>query len=118
MTAATDGPMPDGTAAVDEGDVILAGVRGRIDALDDRLVDLLAESFAAVGEAARLKAPHGIPPLTPRRFQTVLARVTARAAARGLDTTLVQRLWTEIHDAALAHEAAVMAALRGGGEAG
>lgn len=38
---------------LDEGDVILAGVRARIDALDDALVDLLAQRFAAVAEAAR-----------------------------------------------------------------
>lgn len=95
--------------ATDEGEAILAGVRARIDALDDALVDLLAQRFAAVAEAARLKRPHGIPPLTPRRFAAVLARVRARAAERGLDPAIAERLWHAIHDAAVALEARVMA---------
>jgi chorismate mutase-like protein len=93
-----------------EGDAILAEVRARIDALDDALVDLLARRFAAVAEAARLKRPHGIPPLTPRRFAAVLARVRARAQARGLDPETAERLWHAIHEEALALEARVMAA--------
>jgi chorismate mutase len=93
-----------------EGDAILAEVRARIDAFDDHLVDLLAQRFAAVAEAARLKRPHGIPPLTPRRFAAVLARVTARARSRGLDPESAQRIWEAIHDEALRLEARVMAA--------
>lgn len=93
-----------------EGDTILAEVRARIDAIDDDLVDLLAQRFAAVAEAARLKRPHGIPPLTPRRFAAVLARVTARARSRGLDPEAAQRIWETIHDEALRLEARVMAA--------
>jgi chorismate mutase len=94
----------------EEGDAILAGVRARIDALDDDLVDLLARRFAAVAEAARLKRPHGIPPLPPRRFAVVLARVAARAEARGLDPEAARRIWEAIHDEALRLEAQVMAA--------
>jgi chorismate mutase len=66
--------------------------RARINALNDHLVDLLAQRFAAVAEAARLKRPYGIPPLTPRRFAAVLARVTARARSRGLDPPSAQRI--------------------------
>lgn len=98
--------MNDGAS---EGDTILGGVRARIDALDDDLVDLLAQRFAAVAEAARLKQPHGIAPLTPRRFAAVLARVTARAEARGLDPGAARRIWEAIHDEALRLEADVMA---------
>lgn len=93
---------------LDEGDVILAGVRARIDALDDALVDLLAQRFAAVAEAARLKAPHGIAPLTPRRFAAVLARVTRRAQERGLAPEAARRVWETIHDEALRLEGRVM----------
>jgi chorismate mutase len=75
-----------------EGDAILPKVRARIDALDDHLVDLLAQRFARVAEAARLKRPHGIPPLTPRRFAAVPARVLARARSRGLDHPSAQRI--------------------------
>lgn len=92
-----------------EGDAILTEVRSRIDALDDRLVDLLAERFAAVADAARLKQPHGIPPLTPRRFAAVLARVMARAERRGLDPASARRIWETIHEEALRIEARVMA---------
>lgn len=95
---------------VGEGDAILAAVRARIDALDDRLVDLLVQRFAAVAEAARLKRPYGIPPLTPRRFAVVLARVTARAEAHGLDPEAARRIWEAIHNEALRLEARVMAA--------
>ncbi|WP_439578938.1 chorismate mutase [Elioraea sp.] len=93
---------------VDEGDAILAEVRTRIDALDDALVDLLAQRFAAVAQAARLKQPYGIPPLTPRRFAAVLTRVTGRAHERGLDSEAARRIWEAIHDEALRLEARVM----------
>lgn len=94
---------------LDEGDTILAEVRRRIDALDNRLVDLLAERFDAVAEAARLKQPHGIPPRTPRRFADVLRRVAARAEARGLDRAAAQRIWETIHEEAVRLEACIMA---------
>lgn len=64
----------------------LAGVRAAIDALDDRIVSLLAERAMYVKDAARFKAD-GAQVAAPARQAQVYARVRALAARhdRGFD---------------------------------
>ncbi len=93
---------------IGEGNELLAPLRKQIDALDDQLVALLAQRFALVADVARLKAPAGIAPLTPNRFQAVLARVSARAEACGLDPLVVRRIYDTMHDEACRLEAGII----------
>lgn len=73
---------------------ILKPYRARIDALDDKIVDLLAERVEIVREVARLKAERDIPAVLEDRVNEVIDRTGKRASAQGLDGELVRRLYT------------------------
>lgn len=74
----------------------LRALRDRIDALDDRLLDLLAERIRVAHEVAACKREHGIPARLPDRVQAVLDRCAAAGAPRGLDPGYVRALWAVI----------------------
>ena len=75
-------------------------LRRRIDAVDDRLIDLLAERFAIVREVAVRKREEGLSVVQPERARLVIERNAERAAAKDLDPDLVRRIWTMMIDAA------------------
>ncbi len=66
----------------------LDSIRDRLDALDARLVDLLAERAALASGAAEAKARDGLPLYDRAREQELLEAVERRAAARGLSPGL------------------------------
>lgn len=75
---------------------ILKPYRARIDALDDQIVDLLAERIGIVDEVAGVKAAQDIPAVLPDRVAEVIDRTSARAAGKGLDAGMVRELYTRI----------------------
>lgn len=77
---------------------ILKPYRARIDALDDKIVDLLIERIGIIHEVGHLKARENIPAILPDRVAEVRERAAERAAARGLDPDLVRRLYTILID--------------------
>lgn len=87
----------------------LKKIRARIDALDDRIVDLLAERAAQAQAIGHAKQG---PKYRPEREAQVLRRVTARN--RGpLSAPAVARLYTEIMSACRALEDAIAVAYLG-----
>jgi len=74
----------------------LVALRERIDALDDRIIDLLAERIRIAHEVAAVKRAHGIPARLPDRIQAVMERCAAAGGARGLDPRYVGELWSVI----------------------
>jgi chorismate mutase len=56
----------------------LAPFRGRLDALDDRILGLLGERFGVCREVAAYKRAHEIPMMQPDRVQQVRGRYLAR----------------------------------------
>lgn len=83
---------------------ILKPYRARIDALDDRIVDLLIERIAIIREVGVLKAREGIPAILQDRVDEVRERAASRAANRGLDAELVRKLYTILIDYSCALE--------------
>lgn len=83
---------------------ILKPYRARIDALDDKIVDLLVERIGIITEVGHLKAREGIPAILPDRVEQVRERAAARAAAKGLDPDLVRALYTLLIDYSCALE--------------
>jgi|APTNR8051073442_1049403.scaffolds.fasta_scaffold11334_2 isochorismate pyruvate lyase len=71
----------------------LAPYRGRIDATDDRIIDLLVERYAIIAEVATLKSLTGIPSVLPDRVNEVIERVVGRARIKGLDPAFVRALY-------------------------
>lgn len=83
---------------------ILKPYRARIDALDDRIVDLLVERIGVITEVGHLKAREGIPSILPDRVIEVRERAASRATAKGLDPELVRKLYTILIDYSCALE--------------
>lgn len=97
----------------------MSSVRAAIDALDDKIVALLAERQRQVERAAAVKPRLGIPARVPDRIDEVLDRVAAASRREGLSSELAQSLWSALIEWAIAHEERLMGdrAPRGDGEA-
>lgn len=72
---------------------ILKSYRARIDALDEQIIDLLAERVGVIDEVAELKAARDIPAVLEDRVAEVIDNAAARAADHGLDPELARRLY-------------------------
>ncbi|MCB9987813.1 MAG: chorismate mutase [Rhodospirillales bacterium] len=77
---------------------VLKPYRDRIDDLDDRIVDLLAERYAIIREVGHFKAGEDIPPILEDRVEEVRERAARRAADKGLDPDFVRQLYTLMID--------------------
>ena len=85
-------------------DSAMPDLRRRIDALDVRLVALLAERSALIDEAARIKAREALPARIDSRVEEVAANVRRLAEAQGLDPALIESLWRLMMDHFIAQE--------------
>lgn len=70
--------------------------RARIDALDDAIVDLLAERAGVVATLWAQKRAAGIPVRDPAREAEIFARVRQRAVERGLDPDRVEAVFRAV----------------------
>lgn len=86
----------------------MAALRQKIDALDDALVDLLAQRQRCIEEAARIKPRIGWPARIPSRVDQVIDRVAARARTKNLDPDLARKLWSALVDWSIAYEDRLM----------
>lgn len=68
-------------------------LRQRIDALDQRLVALLAERSRLIDEAARIKSREGLPARIDSRVDEVAMNSRRLAEEEGLDPDLAERIW-------------------------
>lgn len=84
-------------------------VRAGIDALDARIVALLAERAGYIDRAAALKPAEGLPARIDARVEAVVANVRAAAGAEGLDPDLAEALWRRLIDWSIAREERKMA---------
>lgn len=73
----------------------LEDLRRRLDAIDDRIHDLVMERGAVVEQVAALKQSNGQPSLHPGREAAILRRLTARHRGPFSRQSLV-RLWREL----------------------
>jgi isochorismate pyruvate lyase len=83
----------------------MAALRGQIDRIDRELLDLMAERARYIDRAVILKARESLPARTTGRVAEVIAHVRDGAIQRDLDPDLVERIWTEMIEWAIAHEA-------------
>ncbi|MEM8693263.1 MAG: chorismate mutase [Pseudomonadota bacterium] len=71
----------------------MAELRVEIDALDRRLIDLLAQRVRYIDRAAELKLVEGLPANIPSRVEDVVAQVRQTAATAGFDAGLAEEMW-------------------------
>lgn len=82
--------------------------RTRIDAIDERLVRVLAERMALVREVAVYKKEHGVDVHQPGRMRQLFARVRELGDPKGLDPDFIEQLYRDIVDEAMRIEHEVM----------
>lgn len=86
----------------------MATLRGQIDRIDRALLDLLAERARYIDRAIILKQREKMPARANDRVDEVIANVREGGRERGLDPELAARIWTELIEAAITHEAKVL----------
>lgn len=82
----------------------MPALRAEIDQLDAQLVALLARRRDLIDRAARIKAGNGLPARIDARVEEVVANVRHLAADAGLDTDLIETIWRQLIEAAIAQE--------------
>ena len=81
----------------------MADVRAGVDALDARLIDLLAIRFGYMRAAARIKPERGQVRDEPRKA-AVVAHARACAEAHGLPADALAKMWDSLVEASIAYE--------------
>ncbi|MFP1644478.1 chorismate mutase [Pontitalea aquivivens] len=86
----------------------MAELRTEIDALDARLVALLATRARLIERAAQIKQGAGLPARIDARVEEVVAHVRAVAQREGLDPAQAEALWRQIIEWAITREEQVL----------
>ncbi|GLS92325.1 T-protein [Psychromonas marina] len=68
----------------------LSKLRDKIDAVDQQIIDLLAERLKLVGEVGEVKTEHGLPIYVPEREAAMLAKRRAEAESKGVPADLIE----------------------------
>lgn len=68
----------------------LSELRDQIDAVDQQLIDLLAERLRLVGKVGEVKTEHGLPIYAPDREAAMLSKRRAEAEAKGVPPNLIE----------------------------
>jgi isochorismate pyruvate lyase len=105
----TDAPTP---AATPDDCASMTDVRASVDALDRRIVALLADRFAYMRAAARIKPERGHVRDEARKSQ-VIANAEAEATRRDIPADAVAAMWETLVEASIAYEMAEFDRLRG-----
>lgn len=92
----SDAPIPEACANMTD-------VRAGVDSVDRRLVALLAERFAYMRAAARIKPERGHVRDEPRKAQ-VIANAGAEAERLGLPADAVREIWDRLVEASIVYE--------------
>ncbi|PZQ45353.1 MAG: chorismate mutase [Micavibrio aeruginosavorus] len=78
----------------------LKPLRAKIDALDDQIIDLLAERMDVVREVGATKARENITLIQSDRVNEVRERCAERGAKKGVNPELIRKIYTAIIDEA------------------
>ena len=73
-------------------------LRARLDLIDERLLEQLESRMDISREIGRLKSRYGVALVQPRRWESVLASMVARGAAKGLSEGFVKAVFAAIHE--------------------
>jgi len=68
----------------------LSELRDQIDAVDQQLIDLLAERLRLVGKVGEVKTEHGLPIYVPEREAAMLAKRRDEAEEKGVPANLIE----------------------------
>lgn len=74
----------------------LADLRREIDAIDEKLVHLLASRLKVVQRVVKVKNRDGLPANIPERVEEVVASARRLAQAEGLPPELAELIWRDM----------------------
>ncbi len=86
----------------------LIGLRSEIDAVDQQLLDLLAQRFEIVSRVASLKAPEGLPARIDERILEVIASREETATLLGIPAGAAAAIWSAIVEQSCLYEERLM----------
>lgn len=86
----------------------MPALRAQIDALDARLIALLAERSALIDRAAQIKSREGLPARIDVRVEEVAANARRLASEQGLDPDLAEQLWRAMMEHFIAQEERIL----------
>jgi len=75
--------------------------RDKIDEIDQKIIDLLADRFTCVQAIGEIKKQEWTEIIQPARWENVLAGRKQYAATKNLPETFIEKIWNEIHDYAI-----------------
>jgi isochorismate pyruvate lyase len=84
--------------------ISITELRSEIDAVDEKLIKLLAERQRLVEAVIAVKHRDGIAARVPARVDYVIDRARVLARAHHLDPALAESIWTEMVEWFVAHE--------------
>ncbi len=82
-------------------DTELNWLRAEIDELDETLWDTIAARMEVSKRIGEWKKAHGVAPLQPERYQTIVERINELTNERGLSTDFALHVWELIHKESL-----------------
>lgn len=82
----------------------LSRLRAQIDVLDENLIFTLASRMKVSRIIGDLKKENSVAIVQPSRWDEVLDKAAASAAAYGLDTEFIRRIFNTIHEASVAEQ--------------
>lgn len=83
-------------------------LRARIDVLDNELLELLANRMRVSDEIGRYKKQNNITILQPGRWDTILEKVFAKGAEKGLDSEFLEKVFKAVHQASIDRQTRIM----------
>lgn len=98
LNDATKSPNDEPTAP---NDTELNWLRAEIDELDETLWDTIAARMEVSKRIGEWKKAHGVAPLQPERYQTIVERINELTNERGLSTDFALHVWELIHKESL-----------------
>ncbi len=85
----------------------MAELRSRIDCLDSRLLEIIAQRMALTDEIGQLKLDNGIAVLQPQRYETLMETRVAEAESYGIDRRFRSSLLATLHEESVRRQLAL-----------
>lgn len=82
----------------------LEELRNQIDKIDRQIIALLGQRLKVVDEVGRLKQAKGLEARDSGRYQSLLVELRAVAKDHDVSNELVEKIYHEIHEAAIARQ--------------
>lgn len=89
------------------GKTALSEMRARIDSVDSRLVELLAERMRICDGIGRLKMENNMPVVQPERFDSLMRLRVEEGVRAGLSPSFIEKILSEIHQESVARQIAL-----------